>query len=146
MYVCDKLREMSLDDGRFLMHPDRYDDLTKKAATTTTATTTTATTLHKEKKKKIKKNTNTQVIEAANKTMLSPTMIRVDPGFCVIALGIPTPPCPGHPLDPPFRSRFQGLRPVPVSPEDVLRYLKTTPLLFFVFFFFFSLLRNNLVS
>mgnify|MGYP003724772207 CR=1 FL=1 len=32
----------------------------------------------------------------------------VHPNFRVIAIGVPIPPYKGHPLDPPFRSRFQG--------------------------------------
>ncbi|KDN48209.1 hypothetical protein K437DRAFT_245730 [Tilletiaria anomala UBC 951] len=34
--------------------------------------------------------------------------VPVHPNFRVIALGLPIPPYKGHPLDPPFRSRFQG--------------------------------------
>lgn len=32
----------------------------------------------------------------------------VDPNFRVVALGLPTPPYKGNPLDPPFRSRYQA--------------------------------------
>lgn len=32
----------------------------------------------------------------------------VDPRFRVVALGLPTPPYRGNPLDPPFRSRYQA--------------------------------------
>ncbi|KAJ3011525.1 UNVERIFIED_CONTAM: hypothetical protein HDU68_001637, partial [Siphonaria sp. JEL0065] len=34
-------------------------------------------------------------------------LIRASEKFQVIALGLPIPPFPGNPLDPPFRSRFQ---------------------------------------
>ncbi|PWY99398.1 hypothetical protein BCV70DRAFT_162599 [Testicularia cyperi] len=34
--------------------------------------------------------------------------IPVHPNFRVIATGVPVPPYKGHPLDPPFRSRFQA--------------------------------------
>ncbi len=34
--------------------------------------------------------------------------VPVHPNFRVIAIGVPIPPYKGHPLDPPFRSRFQG--------------------------------------
>ena len=37
-------------------------------------------------------------------------VVRVHPNFRVIALGVPVPPFPGNPLDPPLRSRFQGRR------------------------------------
>ena len=35
-------------------------------------------------------------------------IIRVDPRFRVIALGLPVPRYPGNALDPSLRSRFQG--------------------------------------
>ncbi|RKO86390.1 AAA domain-containing protein, partial [Blyttiomyces helicus] len=34
-------------------------------------------------------------------------LVRASERFRVIALGVPVPPFPGNPLDPPFRSRFQ---------------------------------------
>ncbi|TPX37183.1 hypothetical protein SmJEL517_g01076 [Synchytrium microbalum] len=34
-------------------------------------------------------------------------LVRASEHFRVIALGVPVPPYPGNPLDPPFRSRFQ---------------------------------------
>eukprot|EP01043_Picozoa_sp_COSAG02_P007426 COSAG02_NODE_221_length_28385_cov_5.795164_7_plen_1631_part_00 len=37
-------------------------------------------------------------------------VVRVHPDFRVIALGVPVPPFPGNPLDPPLRSRFQARR------------------------------------
>ncbi len=39
-------------------------------------------------------------------------LVPVHPDFRVIALGVPVPPFPGNPLDPPLRSRFQGCRVV----------------------------------
>ena len=35
-------------------------------------------------------------------------LVRVNEDFRVIALGMPAPRYPGHPLDPPLRSRFQA--------------------------------------
>eukprot|EP00729_Bicosta_minor_P004263 gene4263-23013_t len=35
-------------------------------------------------------------------------LVKVHPKFRVIALGVPVPPFPGNPLDPPLRSRFQA--------------------------------------
>ncbi|KAK2575215.1 hypothetical protein KPH14_002677 [Odynerus spinipes] len=35
-------------------------------------------------------------------------LVRVSEDFRVIALGLPSPRYPGHPLDPPLRSRFQA--------------------------------------
>ena len=46
-------------------------------------------------------------------------MVRVAPNFRVIALGVPAPPFPGNPLDPPLRSRFQA-RHVGRVPTDVM--------------------------
>ena len=48
-------------------------------------------------------------------------LVPVHPQFRVIALGVPVPPFPGNPLDPPLRSRFQ----VKVSKVSVcyLRFL-----------------------
>lgn len=37
--------------------------------------------------------------------------------FRVIALGLPAPRYPGHPLDPPLRSRFQARHIPPPSYE-----------------------------
>ncbi|KAI4486325.1 hypothetical protein M0802_012344 [Mischocyttarus mexicanus] len=41
-------------------------------------------------------------------------LVRVSEDFRVIALGLPSPRYPGHPLDPPLRSRFQA-RYIPFS-------------------------------
>ena len=35
-------------------------------------------------------------------------LVRVHEKFRVIAVGVPSPPFPGNPLDPPLRSRFQA--------------------------------------
>lgn len=45
----------------------------------------------------------------------------VHPDFLVIAIGIPVPPFPGNPLDPPLRSRFQCLRVDPLQLSLVFR-------------------------
>jgi MoxR-like ATPase len=39
---------------------------------------------------------------------LATRLVRVHDHFRVIALGLPVPPFPGKPLDPPLRSRFQA--------------------------------------
>lgn len=69
-------REMQLEDGSFLVAPDRFDRL----------------------------------LETHDRAHLTETLrlIRVHDGFRVIALGVPVPPFPGNPLDPPLRSRFQA--------------------------------------
>jgi hypothetical protein len=69
-------REMQLEDGSFLVAPDRFDRLLK----------------------------------THDRAHLTDTLrlVRVHEGFRVIALGVPVPPFPGNPLDPPLRSRFQA--------------------------------------
>ena len=74
-------REMALEDGRFLLPRDRYDQLS---------------------------------VEQREPSRLVP----VHPRFRVIALGVPVPPFPGNPLDPPLRSRFQGFRVVRADPAQ----------------------------
>ncbi|XP_015436768.1 PREDICTED: von Willebrand factor A domain-containing protein 8 [Dufourea novaeangliae] len=51
-------------------------------------------------------------------------LVRVSEDFRVIALGLPSPQYPGHPLDPPLRSRFQGRHIPPPNYEDQLEFLK----------------------
>ena len=48
-------------------------------------------------------------------------LVRVSEDFRVIALGLPAPRYPGHPLDPPLRSRFQARHIPPPSFEDQLQ-------------------------
>ena len=79
-------REVQLDDGRYLMSPQRYDQLKKQYSV---------------------------------KVLTQKGLVRVSEGFRVIALGLPVPPFPGSPLDPPLRSRFQG-RFMKPSPAVVL--------------------------
>lgn len=50
--------------------------------------------------------------------------MRVDEKFRVIALGLPVPKYRGHPLDPPLRSRFQGLNVGPKTFKDQLLGLR----------------------
>jgi MoxR-like ATPase len=52
--------------------------------------------------------------------------VRVHPQFRVIALGLPVPPFPGNPLDPPLRSRFQALRIDRTPTEAVLTAVRTS--------------------
>ncbi len=76
---------MALDDGRFLVHPKRYDSLLKKDASSSSSRA-----------------------DEMNKWKL----VRTSDRFLVVALGVPVPRYEGHPLDPPLRSRFQGDYPV----------------------------------
>jgi MoxR-like ATPase len=68
-------REMQLEDGRFLVAPDRYDALKK---------------------------------ELSQSELNDLSLVRVHEKFRVVAVGVPVPPFPGNPLDPPLRSRFQA--------------------------------------
>ncbi|KAF0693290.1 Aste57867_15728 [Aphanomyces stellatus] len=77
-------REMSLDDGRFLMKSSSYDALISKGY--------------------------------SEEELSTQNLLRVDPAFCIIALGVPVPPYPGRTLDPPLRSRFQARQILPPTP------------------------------
>lgn len=83
-------REMQMEDGRFLVSPERYDKLLE---------TYTPEQLHSMK------------------------IVRVHPDFRVIALGLPVPHYHGNPLDPPFRSRFQGRSINHLSIQDYSKLL-----------------------
>lgn len=52
-------------------------------------------------------------------------LVRVDENFRVIALGLPSPPYQGHPLDPPLRSRFQARDISSLPYKEHLRHLLT---------------------
>ncbi|KAG0215924.1 von Willebrand factor A domain-containing protein 8 [Mortierella sp. GBA30] len=71
-------REMALEDGRFLVHPKRFDMLVKEGG------------------------------QSAIETMEKHKLVKVSESFTVVALGLPVPQYVGHPLDPPLRSRFQS--------------------------------------
>ncbi|UZJ54566.1 hypothetical protein CBS101457_003886 [Exobasidium rhododendri] len=49
-----------------------------------------------------------EAVKTGHKASNTSRFQAVDPNFKVIALGLPTPPYKGNPLDPPFRSRFQA--------------------------------------
>eukprot|EP01138_Halocafeteria_seosinensis_P008927 gb/GECG01009124.1/.p1 GENE.gb/GECG01009124.1/~~gb/GECG01009124.1/.p1 ORF type:complete len:1545 (+),score=216.25 gb/GECG01009124.1/:1-4635(+) len=72
-------REMSLEDGRFLVSPQAWQRLSEHHGTT-----------------------QDSLAVGAH------TLVKVHEDFRVIALGLPSPPFPGKPLDPPLRSRFQA--------------------------------------
>jgi MoxR-like ATPase len=71
-------RELTLDDGRHLLPPARYDAAVARAR------------------------------QGDAGPEGSGSFVRVSPDFRVVALGLPCPPYEGAPLDPPFRSRFQS--------------------------------------
>ncbi|XP_077256082.1 von Willebrand factor A domain-containing protein c12.2 isoform X4 [Temnothorax americanus] len=51
-------------------------------------------------------------------------LVRVSEDFIVIALGLPSPRYPGHPLDPPLRSRFQARHIPPPKFEEQFEVLR----------------------
>ena len=71
---------MQLEDGRFLVAPGRFDALMTAGGGGFT------------------------LQELTDDLKL----VRVHERFRVIAVGVPVPPFPGNPLDPPLRSRFQA--------------------------------------
>lgn len=114
-------REMSLDDGRFLMRYEAWGSCTNvsvanyalwclcvKSYSLYGSATRYAELLKSEGR------------EALDKLNIVPVSAR----FRVIALGLPTPTFTGHPLDPPLRSRFQA-RNVPPLAVDTLFALLT---------------------
>jgi hypothetical protein len=53
-------------------------------------------------------------------------LCRAHPDFMAIAIGLPVPPFPGRPLDPPLRSRFQGIASGPLGPASLFDALSST--------------------
>lgn len=110
-------REMQLDDGRFLMHPNRYDKLLKVR-----------TAINLRVGAKFVSETNVPFFlfipicdcfclyqEHSQEELDAWKLVRVSDDFRVIALGLPVPRYQGNPLDPPLRSRFQArdIHPLP---------------------------------
>lgn len=52
------------------------------------------------------------------------SIVKVSDKFQVVAIGIPVPPFPGNPLDPPLRSRFQSARVPSVPIHSLLRIIQ----------------------
>ena len=90
-------RELNLDDGHFLVAPDRYDKLVSVA-----------------------KNSD-GLNELKNLSLL-----RVHEDFRVIAIGLPVPKYKGNLLDPPLRSRFQAHLVNLPSYDDFFKYLTSS--------------------
>ena len=92
-------REITLADGRFLMHPRRYDELFGNSSDGRSSNEPPATQQQQQ-------------------------IARVSERFWVIALGLPVPRYPGNPLDPPLRSRFQGRRVDPAPRRGLLSAIR----------------------
>jgi MoxR-like ATPase len=89
-------REMNLDDGRLLVHHQRFDMLQSQ-----------------------QQHDKHQLMMISNQGF---KLLPVSPNFMVVALALPVPPFVklGRPLDPPLRSRFQARVVIPPSPSQVL--------------------------
>ena len=48
-------------------------------------------------------------------------LCRAHPNFMAVAIGLPVPPFAGRPLDPPLRSRFQGVAHSPINAAGLLQ-------------------------
>lgn len=116
-------REMHLEDGRFLIPASRYDKLLEVYYI-----------IFYEKRRLHLLSSNlifyaivtcrSQLSfrqEHSQAELDAWQLVRVNEDFRVIALGLPSPRYPGHPLDPPLRSRFQA-RYIPFSTFEVSRY------------------------
>jgi hypothetical protein len=90
-------REINLDNGQFLVAPDRYDKLVAIA----------------------KQTDDVQMSEL--------NLLRVHQDFRVLAIGLPVPKYKGNPLDPPLRSRFQASLVNMIAYDDHLKQLKNIP-------------------
>jgi von Willebrand factor A domain-containing protein 8 len=87
-------RELNLDDGHFLVAPDRYDKLVSLA-----------------------KDSN------GHNDLKNLSLLRVHEDFRVIAIGLPVPKYKGNLLDPPLRSRFQAHLVNLPAYDDFKKYL-----------------------
>jgi hypothetical protein len=87
-------REMQLDDGRFLVAPKRYAKLVADSKHKTLPPPSAST-----------MGSGSNTIKVGDQTVHQ--LVPVHANFRVIAIGVPVPPFPGNPLDPPLRSRFQ---------------------------------------
>ena len=86
-------REMHLEDGRFIVSPSRYENISAVQS--------------QQKLENLK-------------------LMKCHPDFRVVCIGVPSPPFPGNPLDPPLRSRFQA-RHIPRIPTGLVLHSLHSP-------------------
>ena len=93
-------REMNLEDGRFLVHPARYDALLKEHPQVPA--------LERRHLGRLRPRSDAcaNPSELAQSELDSWKLVRVSERFRVLALGLPVPKYVGNPLDPPLRSRY----------------------------------------
>lgn len=110
-------REMALEDGRFLISPKRFETMKREgqlgSLTTADGTTTKLVPVHP----------GFRVVRISHPQKHRDERVwRCCFLACVlqIAIGVPVPPFPGNPLDPPLRSRFQARRIDPVDTATLL--------------------------
>ncbi|RNF26831.1 putative heat shock protein HslVU, ATPase subunit HslU [Trypanosoma conorhini] len=100
-------REMHLENGMMLIHPERYDRLLQELLSTRRG--------RYEQNRSDDQGRERQGAEdalkhaAAQEELRRMGFIRVSEHFRVVGLTVPVPPYDGNPLDPPLRSRFQCL-------------------------------------
>lgn len=108
-------REMHLEDGRFLIPASRYDKLLKVQICLVIYVefrcffTKPVPKLPPNCLQMYGSNVRKIYLQMHTQTELDKwRLVRVSEDFIVIALGLPSPRYPGHPLDHPLRSRFQA--------------------------------------
>lgn len=100
-------REMQLEDGRFLVAPQRYDAL-----------------LVAQQQQQLKNKEEGGGGDLQQMGQMG-GLVRVSERFRVIAIGVPSPPFPGNPLDPPLRSRFSARHVARAPAQDLMFAIRT---------------------
>nr|CCC90591.1 conserved hypothetical protein [Trypanosoma congolense IL3000] len=91
-------REMHLENGMVLIHPERYDRILGEVLSEIQGVDG-----------KGMGRADDGVLQEAHEKMKRMGFLRVSENFRVIGVTVPVPPYEGAPLDPPLRSRFQCL-------------------------------------
>ncbi|ESL05510.1 hypothetical protein TRSC58_06839 [Trypanosoma rangeli SC58] len=97
-------REMHLENGMMLIHPERYDRLLQELLTAKRGRYE-----HGGSEGRGEDADGAMRHAAAQEELRRMGFIRVSENFRVVGLTFPVPPYEGNPLDPPLRSRFQCL-------------------------------------
>ncbi|RNF05748.1 putative heat shock protein HslVU, ATPase subunit HslU [Trypanosoma rangeli] len=97
-------REMHLENGMMLIHPERYDRLLQELLTAKRGRYE-----HGGSEGHGRDADGAMRHAAAQEELRRMGFIRVSENFRVVGLTVPVPPYEGNPLDPPLRSRFQCL-------------------------------------
>ncbi|KAF8278544.1 putative AAA domain (dynein-related subfamily)/von Willebrand factor type A domain containing protein [Trypanosoma cruzi] len=100
-------REMHLENGMMLIHPERYDRLLQELLSAKKRRYEHGSSDIKNGEKMSSHDAMTHA--AAHEELRRMGFIRVSEHFRVVGITVPVPPYDGNPLDPPLRSRFQCL-------------------------------------